>query len=160
MIIQKRLFQYSKGLLFLVVLFLIGSCRVNDISGQYITCPWNCNTLSISNDNTYMIKIRPEIGSKFYVNGTWNRNGNQLILQPIIEDHLYFDSINSYWLVEIDGVHVIGNVFTEQVDTLTYLIKRNILTEPSSRKCWYHKLSSDSTEHGKVIAKNRRRCFR
>lgn len=150
-------------IVFVITIISFHSCKTSDISGQYIICPWNCNTLEIKKDSTYELEIIPEIGNRFIITGVWSRKGRELRLKPHISNNLSFDSTIGKWIIVVDGFPISPNIYFNQVKEITYLIKKKKLvriTDWKYRRCCFYKIDSDSTRNNKLIERNRRNCFK
>lgn len=153
-------------ILFIVLIITIicfDSCKMSHFEGNYVMCPWNCNTLTINKDSTYELEIIPEIGNRFTIVGVWSRKWSELTLKPRISDDLLFDSIKGQWVMVVDGLRITPNLYPDEVKEITYLIKKNKLiriTDWKHKRCCFYKLDSDSTRNINVIDRNRRNCFK
>ena len=139
--------SFKWSVLFISTLLLLLGCTSKSITGTYILCSWNYQTLVLNADQTFVETISPEIGNKKEIRGYFEYDGKTVSLHPNPVD-LYVDSIK---------------IIADSPSIKKYKTKRNRLVEQTTlksiyKKCDYTKLDEKSKRADRNKKQNKIRC--
>jgi hypothetical protein len=137
----------SIGIVLVVILFFTAACSPKKLAGTYVLCAWNCQTLVLDDEQSFVEIIRPEIGDTQKIKGYYEYNGRLLTL--------YQDQVDLY----IDGIKISsGTTPFFQYKTKWNRLVEQTNTNQSYKKCDYTKLSEKPKKDIRIAKRNKLRC--